>query len=287
MRWRKRRTLWRLTNAGLGLVVLTSWACTVFKRSQLNLHLAEAVDKSDEARVQALLATGADPNARNRRFYLSFEDTIRLTCHVGRPYHQQPTIQMSAASSGNERILRDLLKAGGNVLEDEYERPALNFAVEASQHRNVELLIQYGADVNGVGQPITPLIAASGPICNLEDCHALLGYGADPNGRNREGETPLMYATLRGNTQIIRTLLQAGAKVNLQDDRRETALRWAVDYGSLEAVTLLLQAGADATLRDEDGKRVEHIALEMGQKPIAQLLRTYRLERANRRSHHL
>ena len=72
---------------GLVLVVFTCLIFTVFRQSQRNLRLGEAVNKGDEAQVKALLANGADPNARNQRFYLTLNDMVRLVCHID--YHQE------------------------------------------------------------------------------------------------------------------------------------------------------------------------------------------------------
>lgn len=59
----------------------------------------------------------------------------------------------------------------------------------------------------------------------------LLQYGADVDGVNIQGATPLHKAAYNGRAQCCRVLLQRGAKVNAADAQGATALHKAALTG--------------------------------------------------------
>ncbi len=108
---------------------------------------------------------------------------------------------------------------GGQAVE-----PALIRAVDAGHVACVELLIDFGADVNlGKYSP-----------------------GADLPERNA-----LVIASSQGDTKIVQVLIRAGANVNATGEDRTTALYAAARNGHVDSVRLLLEGGADV---DKAGK---------------------------------
>ena len=94
----------------------------------LNEQLSTAIVKEDAEAVKALLAAGADPNARNSSY---------------------GTVLYSAAFRGYMEITRKLLKAGSRINERALDdRTALMGAASERHLEMVRLLLDQGADVN-------------------------------------------------------------------------------------------------------------------------------------------
>ena len=137
----------------------------------------------------------------------------------------------------------------------------------------VNMLVKYGAPVDGSGVRETPLNDA----CNCEstpiacaNIRLLLNAGADVDGLD-VGVSPLHRATLKGNTRAVEILIDAGADVNkgtrifYEYADGTTALHIAADgdmwwnQGELDAenihtVNMLLAAGANPNIADTSGR---------------------------------
>ena len=101
----------------------------------------------------------------------------------------------------------------------------------------VNVLIQYGADINAVASE---------------------GWN-----RCREGigQTPLYCATSHQDVAILSLLLQKGAKTDLQCYGDDTALHSAVALENVDRIRLLLDAGADPTIANRYGLTADQAAL--------------------------
>ncbi len=128
----------------------------------------------------------------------------------------------------------------------------------------LELLLNHGADINGMGQDgqTALLAAATGRIENpmqamaegnkdrmeeFKQClELLLSKGADVHAtRGFSKLTPLHVAARSKNIAGSELLVAAGADVNAKDTYDATPLHWAVINNSPEIVKLLLEKGAD------------------------------------------
>lgn len=278
---RRRLALSLWTAVGLAFVALIGLVSMALTRHQRNLRLAEAVMNDRETRVQALLAEGADPNAPCYSPPFSLSDIPRIVFPGSRSHSHGATIVMGAASHPNARILRELLKAGGDVrARTDQGVTALGFAMSAGRHQNVELLVQHGAEVNSSAPLTTPLIDAI-ISHHVADFSYFLTHGADPNLQDRSGFTPLNYAASAGSAECARALLQAGAHIDASGFQGRTALMSAADKGHQEVVALLLKAGANTTLHSRDGKTAEELAAANAHKTAARLLHDYRPQGTN------
>lgn len=82
----------------------------------------------------------------------------------------------------------------------------------------------------------------------------LLDHGADPNGISTLSRiTPLMVAASRGDTTATRLLLAKRANLNFQNKYGVTALMGAAAECREKIVELLLRNGADTTLKNDEG----------------------------------
>ena len=79
----------------------------------------------------------------------------------------------------------------------------------------------------------------------------LLEFGADINGGNHEGTTPLMFAAMEGHVEIVRTLIQNGAIVNKNDRTDMNALVYAAKMGHLPIVEYLVSCDWNCTKQND------------------------------------
>lgn len=213
---------------------------------QLRPDLFLAIGQQDIAGVKALLARGADPNARN---------TIQMSA------------LMIAAGTGNLEVVNTLLGAGADVNASSPFGTALTFAGFESKPEMVRLLLQKGASLS-TGRPdrITPLMLAA-RAGRSEIVRLLLARKADVNAADNHGSTALTYAVQAGKTEAARVLLEAGAKVDAADRTGWTPLMHAAVNGHGELAALLLKKGASPKARDAKGRTALLLAASYDDRP--------------------
>jgi ankyrin repeat protein len=204
-----------------------------------------ATYRGDAALVEALLAAGADPSVRN-------------------DYGSTPLIE--AAVVGDVDILRALLDAGADVDTPGADgQTALMVIARTANLAAAELLIDRGADVNAVeswgGQTaLMWAVAQSQP----EMTALLVARGAEVDARSTfndwqrqvtaesrvkyvplGGFTPLIYAAREGCLACARTLIEAGADLDMADPEEVSPLLLAIQNAHYDTARLLLEGGAD------------------------------------------
>jgi uncharacterized protein len=157
------------------------------------LHWAVQQERLDT--VQALLAAGANVNAKNR-------------------YGATPLLL--AATVGNATITQALLKARADVRVIVPETGSVLMAAARTGNPEViKLLLAAGADVNFAeresGQTALMWAAAEG---HPEAVKALLAGGAKVNAPAEDTKMALFFAVRKGDLESVKALLAAGADVN-------------------------------------------------------------------------
>jgi hypothetical protein len=161
------------------------------------LPLVKAVACNDLKEVIALLAQGANPNARN---------SVEI-----------PVLVM-AIRRGSAPVVEVLLKskAGPNIRDVDIDTTPLLEAID--QANIVQLLLAAGADVNAVSRKegdllmgMTPLMSAA-MLGNEKVVQLLIDKGADVNARSPDGRTALSWAKEQGYKGVIRELEARRAK---------------------------------------------------------------------------
>ena len=153
--------------------------------------LLDAIRAGDLDEVKALLASGADPNAKDGEGW---------------------TALMLVTVKGHLDVARELLTAGADLhAENRKGWTALRFAVSMDDAEALRLLLGAGADVNGLDAEGDTALMQAAREKSVESLKLLLSHGADVNVRNRSGETALKVATSHGYHEIIRALKEAGA----------------------------------------------------------------------------
>jgi ankyrin repeat protein len=232
----------RLAAAGAILAVLAAlsiWFSTQRRHLMLNRALIAAIKRSDAVRVDALLASGANPNARVR---LNNPETLQQ--QLKRLLHPlradlTPTALMVALNQRTSnkyyphdysRIVKALLRRGANVKVTDYHELTpvsalfcyysdddvsftFGMTVTSEMLETLKMLLAAGADVNRAGPSHqTPLMLAC-EYGEPETARILLDHGANPNPKAPPGDiTPLMLAKRDGDASMEKLLKAHGAK---------------------------------------------------------------------------
>ncbi len=247
------------------------------------LHSAMAGYRPDSSTIAALVAAGADINARN--------ESGRTPAQV-------------AWMGGHTWAVEQLLALGAEPVAGNGGDGAVDAACEWSDLRfltgipvtSLKGCLEAGTplDVRGrFGNVLLTGLAAGeshGPG-TLEMLAAFLDAGVDVNGRDNAGRTPL-HTVARvglfgrsgaGRVSFARALFDAGADVNARDRRGQTPLHAAAgsDREGIgdSLVVLFVEAGAEVNARTEIGVTPLHLAvnnpaiaaalLELGADPTA------------------
>ena len=183
--------------------------------------------------VRALLARGADPNAR-------ITTSAVVLGYLARP--RRGAFEQNSVGTGDVRGATPLWVAafssnGGGLFGDDSE-----YRFESGPEV-LRALLEAGADPDaatddgatplmmaaGLGyrsyQPHTPRGRRSPPV--EEAVRVLVEAGADVNARNEADFTALHAATFRGLNEVIEYLVEQGADIDARDFRGRTAFRIA------------------------------------------------------------
>ena len=193
--------------------------------------LHAAVRTAKRKLVEALLARGADANARvhKRPHSVLFTDLPERNWDVGAtPFHM-------AAKAANAELMHILGAAGAD------SRLATN-------------------------NQTTPLMAAAGvgraegassvsPESVLEAVNVALQLGSDVNAANNDGTTALHVAAMQGANSVIESLVRAGATLDVKDRLGRTPLSMA-EGAKTETNTILIYRPETAKLLRKFGARI-------------------------------
>jgi len=202
----------------------------------------------------------------------------RTDVNVGFSYptiasQERSTLLIEAAGENLEYAVLFLLKNGAKVNARTVTTPLVKAATKGHS-RILEILLQYGADINAKTDKSekTPLYFAAwkGHIRIVE---ILLQHGADTNAKTSANETPLYVAAGEGHTRIVEILLQhGGSEINASSIMNETPLHVAATYGNDTVVEMLLQHGAEINASSNSNETPLHLAADRGYHTIAKIL---------------
>ncbi|TFB07459.1 Ankyrin-2 [Trichoderma ghanense] len=179
-----------------------------------------------------------------------------------------------AINSRNHTALEWLLEAGAYPgLLPKVNVPPLHDAVTAQDRSMVELLLLYGAPVNGFMHSYFPFTALGHAVdLGLEPIvELLLRKGADASTEEGYGVTGLIETAVTREgppiPKIIRRLLESRhpPNVNYIRDGGDHCITGAVDQGDVETVSLLLEHGADISIYLQSGKEASPLHKAAGQ----------------------
>ena len=187
--------------------------------------LIDAVKAEDGARVERLVAGGADVNA---------------------PQGDGATALHWAAHRDLGEVAALLLRAGADVdAADDHGVTPLALACLNASDAMVALLLDAGAGPNlAATSGVTPLMTAA-RVGHAGVVRRLLQARADPTAaESARGQTALMWAAAENHTQAAAVLLEVGGGATTRSANGFTPLLFAAQQGNVALARLLLAAGA-------------------------------------------
>lgn len=181
------------------------------------LALFLAIKDGAPARVEHLLETGVDPNARDERgepaliFALhaqEFEAAGILIAAKGidldaeNAYGQ--TALMVAAFQGKEALVAKLLDANAEVNHTGWT--ALHYAASRGRLEVVRTLVDHSAYIDAQSPNRTTPLMMAARAKSREVCQFLIDEGADPRPRNDAGLTAQDFAARAGDRELAQWL---------------------------------------------------------------------------------
>jgi len=147
-------------------------------------------------------------------------------------------------------------------------------AVAIGELKQVTQMIEDGEDLyqeDYYGKTSIDWAVMSG---NLEMVELLLNTDANPNYESSYGMTALMTAAENAEPEMVKLLIKLGADPNYQEEYGGmTALHYAIYSSDLETVRCLLDLGADPNIVDSDNLDAYMVAVQSGEREIAELLK--------------
>ena len=164
------------------------------------------------------------------------------------------TVQHYLASYNTPAMLAFTAGKVKNDVADREGRTPLAVAISGGKTKNVELLLEGGANPNGQDEKGNRLIALALQKNRVAIAKLLLAKGADLTVKDKEGNTLLKLAAQTGNVEFINVLLEKGANVHEKSADGSTPLFAAAAGGHKAAAALLAEKGADVNARNNDNE---------------------------------
>lgn len=144
--------------------------------------------------------------------------------------------------------LNDWLKDGADLTQE------LSNAVLASDLARVALLIEKGANVNGLDAQGYATLHTAARHRMAEFISALIAYKADVKIKDRDGLSPLHHAVLRNHPESIKALASRGADVEAVTPSGFTPLALAIIEDQYKSAMALIESGASVEAAVGDAK---------------------------------
>jgi len=253
------------------------------------LHVAAR--EGDLERVRALIAEGADVNAKDpmhgetplhKTVYNEYKEIALLLIEHGADVDGTGTDESplhDAAFFDRIEMVRLLLDNGAdiNVKNADDETP-LHRASEKGHYGVAALLAARGADLSiKRSDGYTPMHLALRHR-HRKTAEMLLDRGANANVRGARDETPLHDAARLGDPNLAARLIEAGLDVNAQSNRSETPLLAAMTVRprglrvQRDVIEFLVTYGADVNATNKFGDTPLLIAAAQGEPALVELM---------------
>ena len=180
-----------------------------------------------------------------------------------------PLLVAQAATAGNTRVLRALLQASGETLDDKVVADVLATAASGGNVGAVRALLEYNK-ASAQGKRGTEALAKGIRSGSCMVCIALLEAGSDPNGTVKIGSNTDDAKDGKDDTQPE---IEVGAQPS---GITGPLIHLALEARDTVVMSFLLDSGADANAKDSSGKTPLHRAL--GQKDVSKRMLSLLIE---------
>ncbi|MFT3934522.1 MAG: ankyrin repeat domain-containing protein [Chitinophagaceae bacterium] len=195
------------------------------KDSLLNAQLFQTIRTGDAVKLEALLKSGANANARTEGY----------------------TALMAAALNGNAEEMKVLLQHGANV--NDYNADSISALwLAVPDMEKTKLLISNGANVSWQSkEKCTVLLKLVSIPGSAELMQLLISKGCDP--RKAAADNDLMYfAAMSCDTSIVGLLLRSGLKANDTASFGDYPVNAATNYRCFNTLKMLVDNGANVNV---------------------------------------
>lgn len=221
--------------------------------------LSYAAAASSKSIVHLLLINGADPQYHNESVLSPLEqaaaagdlESIKLLISKGAIDHDNQALR-KAIQNKHDSVVAYLTELIWKVnLNSESTMPPIHTAILKDRIDIVRFLLENGEEVDHLYKEDTPLIQAAGynkpAIVQL-----LIEYGANVNSRDKDGWSSLHFAAALGYENVVRILLRSKQiNLNIEASDQTTPLHKACTKGFSNIVRLLVNHGADINIADK------------------------------------
>ncbi|XP_047057592.1 serine/threonine-protein phosphatase 6 regulatory ankyrin repeat subunit C-like [Lolium rigidum] len=234
------------------------------------LHRGGDLMKADDKGRTVLHHAAGSGSCKITEFLLSKGVPVDLDCGRGTPLYM-------AATNEQDKTLKILLDhhANPNIIISGIGAPLLSAIIYRS-FKCVKLLIMAGADVNGKGSMVTPLVFATMQGGYTNFIQLLLMAGADPNIPDDMGRLPIEYAASRGCVVEVAMLLPVTTPIpNAPDWSIEGVFSFAkiedkkpIEQRHIERRNALFKSQADMAFRQKEYKMASQfhdLAIDIGE----------------------
>uniref|UniRef100_A0A0K2TKJ7 Transient receptor potential cation channel subfamily A member 1 homolog [Aplysia californica] n=1 Tax=Lepeophtheirus salmonis TaxID=72036 RepID=A0A0K2TKJ7_LEPSM len=212
------------------------------------LHLASTYNRLDT--VKLLLANKANPKCID----IDERTPLHEACQEGNVEVVNAIISESEANFSTDFVKELIQKKDGEG------NTSLSIAVSSGSIKIVELLLEYGANVNSKNKHSVSVLHCAARTGQIESVELLVEHSAEVNVVNSLIQTPVYIAASNNNVKVIEYLVNNGCNPNIQDSNGFTPLHIACKEGNVEAVEVLIAFKTNVDLLDYDDRSCLYIA---------------------------
>ncbi len=228
------------------------------EQQRLNQQLIAAARDNDLSRARALIARGADVNAK--------DNTVQ-------------SAYLISTSEGYLELLDLTLKNGADVeSKDSFNGTGLIRAADRGHADIAGRLVQADIKINHINNLgwtalHEAIILGNGSRRYVDTVRVLIAAGADLGMPSQHDQvTPLQHTTSKGHNEIAK-LLRTALNADTPSKRKANSrLLSAAETGDATAAALAIRAGANLETRDEHGRTPLLLAVTKDRLAVARLL---------------
>jgi uncharacterized protein len=151
-------------------------------------------------------------------------------------FQENVTLLLWAMTNDNELSVRELLKLGANpnLKDNENIQPIYYATIADEDSKYLKILLENKADPNGGGDGQTPVIHDALINEFWGNLDLLLQYGADINKTDKDGDTIAMKCAYLNWFKELNMLIGKGARIDVETERGEGGIPLQVQENEAE-----------------------------------------------------